>query len=257
MMQKVIFKLKCIETGNVKGHGGAELHGLFFNIIKNINSNLAEIIHENEYKPFAIGPLRGKFTRKDGLALLNEGDEYSFSIATLSDKLTRVLPQIINFMDSKKIYLNDAGFEVVEVKNVFPNPLSYFELMTRGKKREKITLNFTSPTCFRQNGSIHLLPDPNLVFGGLHYRWNLFSDVPLPEAEFSTIQVSKYSLKTSMVKFNNYNLLGFRGECTYSVLDDMPETFFWVADVLASFASIAGVGYKTTMGMGHVRKILN
>ncbi len=50
MIQKVIFKLKCIETGNVKGHGGVELHGHFFNIMKDINSNLADIIHEDDYK---------------------------------------------------------------------------------------------------------------------------------------------------------------------------------------------------------------
>jgi CRISPR-associated endoribonuclease Cas6 len=58
------------------------------------------------------------------------------------------------------------------------------------------------------------------------------------------------SLSTHTLHNAKYTQKGFCGHCTYA-LQDINE---WAAQItrLAAFAPFAGVGYKTTMGMGQV-----
>ncbi|NLT96357.1 MAG: CRISPR system precrRNA processing endoribonuclease RAMP protein Cas6 [Clostridia bacterium] len=56
-----------------------------------------------------------------------------------------------------------------------------------------------------------------------------------------------------MTQLGSFNIIGFLGHCVFSFDPDTPETTMWMFNALARFASIMGVGYKTTMGMGQVK----
>ena len=58
-----------------------------------------------------------------------------------------------------------------------------------------------------------------------------------------------------MQDFGRYQLqVGFVGQCTFGVRKDMPAEVVWGIRLLAAFGFFAGVGYRTTMGMGQVRQ---
>jgi CRISPR-associated endoribonuclease Cas6 len=58
-----------------------------------------------------------------------------------------------------------------------------------------------------------------------------------------------------MLEFGSYRQIGFAGECTYEFATDAPGELKRQVSLLADFAFHAGVGYKTTMGMGQAMRI--
>jgi len=63
------------------------------------------------------------------------------------------------------------------------------------------------------------------------------------------VRVTQGDLQTHVVHFPNFVQKGFTGTCTYSFRDEGVSELA----ILAAFAPYAGVGYKTTMGMGQVQ----
>ncbi|OEH85139.1 CRISPR-associated endoribonuclease Cas6 [Desulfuribacillus stibiiarsenatis] len=251
-LKKISIQLLCQESGIIKGHGGAELHGLFFKAVENIDNELASEIHQMQYKPFSIGPLAGKLQRRDGVAQIEEGSICSFTLATLTERLTNSLPDMLEYLKKNLLVIGSAGFVVVEAKELISKE-TYYDFMAAGYQDSRINIEFTAPTCFRSSGKTLLFPEPELVFGSLQDKWEYFSEVQLPIVDFSQINVSKYELKTIMVPFKNYNLIGFKGICNYTLPSDSAEVMKWAVNSLSQFAAFSGVGYKTTMGMGQVR----
>lgn len=103
-----------------------------------------------------------------------------------------------------------------------------------------------------------LFPEPRLVFSSLLRHWNTFSDVKLSEEYqelLPSIKVSSYSLRTELIHFSKYKMLGFKGKTEYRLPERCPSDFYKAMNALADFAFYAGVGAKTTMGMGQTRRI--
>jgi len=255
-LKKISIQLLCQEPGMVKGHAGAEIHGLVFKAIENIDEELATEIHQMQYKPFSIGPLTGKIQRRDGIAQIVEGNVYSFTLATLTERVTNILPELLGYLQKNLVVIGSAGFVVVETIEL-QYKQTYYEFMATGQQDSRINIEFTSPTCFRSSGQTLLFPEPELVFGSLRDKWEYFSEIQLPIIDCKQINVSKYDLKTVMVPFKSYNLIGFKGVCNYILPTDSPEVMKWAVNSLMQFAFLSGVGYKTTMGMGQVNSIDN
>jgi CRISPR-associated endoribonuclease Cas6 len=65
--------------------------------------------------------------------------------------------------------------------------------------------------------------------------------------------ITRYTLATSYLPSSKFGQPGFQGTVTYEIKG--PRTTVeaqWISP-LARFALFAGIGYKTTMGMGQVR----
>jgi CRISPR-associated endoribonuclease Cas6 len=122
-----------------------------------------------------------------------------------------------------------------------------------------LTMHFLSPTVFRSQGNFLPLPLPRLVFAGLARRWNLMAPVKLA-AELEafvekSIVISSYQLQTQKVRFGpngtkgEFN--GFMGFCRYAFRQ---KDIYLMRQIqlLRTFALFAGVGLRTTMGLGQV-----
>lgn len=66
----------------------------------------------------------------------------------------------------------------------------------------------------------------------------------------SNVSVMKCSLHIRTLRYPNYIQKGFVGTCNYMIRE--PNDFAALLTTFAAFAHYAGVGYKTTMGMGQV-----
>ncbi|OEF97146.1 CRISPR-associated endoribonuclease Cas6 [Desulfuribacillus alkaliarsenatis] len=255
-LKKISIQLLCQEPGMIKGHAGTELHGLFFKALENADGELASELHQMQYKPFIIGPLIGKIQRRDGIAQIEEGNVYSFTLATLVEKLTVIVPDVLEYFQKTLLVIGSAGFTYLSAKEV-TDKRTYYDFMAIRNQDSRINIEFTTPTCFRRSGRALLFPEPELVFGSLIEKWEYFSEIQLPILDLSQVNVTKYDLKTTLVQFNNYNMIGFSGKCTYTFAKDSTEVTKWAINSLAQFATLSGVGYKTTMGMGQVKIYTN
>jgi len=257
MLQKVIIKLKCVVPGTLKGYGGTEIHGWFFNYLKGIEHDLSTLIHAMDEKPFTIGPLYGG-KKERGKTIVTEGGEYSFSLASLNKEMFEVLVTVSSDLTGKEIQLGSGKFLVTGVNPIFGEKgLTYFDLLEKRQSSLEINLEFCSPTSFRQQGVQEVFPLPNLVFGSLLRKWNSFSPVILPvELAYSSVFVKKFNLRTELVDFGNYKIIGCVGTCTYQMDKRLMDYQVNIFTTLASFAGISGVGYKTSMGLGDVRYII-
>lgn len=132
-------------------------------------------------------------------------------------------------------------------------------LLAAGNPASRVTLLFDSPTSFKSGGMQVPIPTPDLVFGSLADRWNLFSPVPLSDEirEFSRtyIAISRYQLRSVPMPHKQGSFrVGGMGEVTYTAL---AGDRYWhgAMQMLADFAVFSGVGVQTTNGMGQTLRI--
>jgi len=118
-----------------------------------------------------------------------------------------------------------------------------------------VALTFQSPTMFRHQAHDLLFPEPRLVFGSLLRSWNDHCqpriDPSLGERLLATTVISRYRLATTSIPFPQFPQRGFTGNCVYAFVP-WDEAVCQLARLLGEFARFAGVGYKSSMGMGQV-----
>ena len=121
-------------------------------------------------------------------------------------------------------------------------------------------LTFHTPTAFSSNARnvTSLFPTPELVFRSLGRRWNVYAGscgtiaAERLDELCAALRVMHYSLTTRSVRLAPHmTTKGFVGTCEYSVGRTTPEQRRLLR-LLAGFAFFAGVGLRTTMGMGQV-----
>jgi len=107
---------------------------------------------------------------------------------------------------------------------------------------------------------MHVLPDPPLVFGELAGYWDRLTgdDTQAAVRDFAArdVVVSRYDLATHMGDYGGGRLqLGFAGRADFELLNPSHPDLTRHLNRLADLAFFTGLGSKTTMGMGQVRRI--
>ncbi|NBT20456.1 MAG: CRISPR system precrRNA processing endoribonuclease RAMP protein Cas6, partial [Proteobacteria bacterium] len=142
--------------------------------------------------------------------------------------------------------------------------LARLHLIGGRRPAPRVELQFTTPTTFHSQGRSMPLPLPRLVFGSLLDRWNAFAPLRIDPEILVVVEqactIARYDLRTEAVPLGGGLQIGFVGRCTYGLppgrgIRPADEYAWRVLHLLASFAFFAGVGAKTTMGMGTVRML--
>ncbi|MEH2384070.1 MAG: CRISPR-associated endoribonuclease Cas6 [Nostoc sp.] len=210
---------------------------------------IADAIYHSQDTPFSLSELMG-YRRQRGT---QPGDDFTFRISLLDGDLIDPLLKGIEQWGNKPLFLGQCSFVI---RNIYTlpgtHPLAdlsdYAILANMDKISDDITLKFLSPTSFKQKREIQLFPLPELVFGSLLRRWNVFTP---EELKFASVEwkalVSAYELKTHALKLESSSEIGAKGWVRYRFQDAEQAK---IATTLAYFANFAGVGRKTAMGMG-------
>lgn len=138
--------------------------------------------------------------------------------------------------------------------------LSDYEAIWRASEggRRTVRLCFASPTAFQAGKLQSLFPTPASVFHGLLLKWNAFTPLAykLTPEGWDTLEqqvgVSRYELRTDVIRAGKFMLKGFMGWVEYDLKEASPEVAHTI-EVLSRYALFAGVGKKTTQGMGQCR----
>lgn len=196
-------------------------------------------------------------------------------ISLLDDRLFSQLTQLwLNLNPNHPWHLGPANLYITSILGTpqstqpWANFCNYAHLYEQASDQErKLTLQFYTPTAFRQGKYDSAMPTPDRVFGSLLRRWNYYSGIEFSPDILEFLQPSYFDIRTEVVtdprkqfqqtgaKIDSCNrFTGCVGKVTYQILGQVNALTLKQLNALTDFALYAGVGRKATMGMGMCRR---
>lgn len=261
---------------------GKHLHALFLSLVRSVDEELSALLHADESnKAFALSPLQlakssgERHFRWSYRQPIASGTPCWWRISLLDDRLFGRLNSLwLDLNPEHPWHLGPADLHVTSVLGTSQNNqpwagfCDYDRLYEQASERDrKLVLQFYTPTAFRVGKYDSPMPTPERVFGSLLRRWNHYSDRAFPQELLAAVGVSHFEIRTEIAsdprsqfqhtgaKVNPCNqFVGCVGKVTYQVLGQVDAIALKQLNALADFAFFAGVGRKTTMGMGIARR---
>jgi CRISPR-associated endoribonuclease Cas6 len=241
-------------AGDGDGQDGPALQAELLRIVDDHDRDLAAEIHRkgDPFRPYTITT-----TRQDG-------DTTRLEIGVLDDSLISPFIWALESVDELTTLRGTRRYELAR-GDVFPTP--YDELMESAPAVDSWKVRLLSPYMVRRRisaSSRHqknlVLPDPTLFLPRLERVYRRFAKdvLPLPveawvdHAAIKSIECLETELHLVETSPREIHHLGTVGRFTVGLLnadDDARRSL----GVLLSLANFAGLGDKTTVGMGHAQ----
>ena len=243
--------LKFQGTGALRDVTPERLHAAFLGVLNQGDCALGKLLHSPKMgrRPFSLHPIgpRGK----DGRLRLR--------FAVLAPELFSRFWERWEKRGGIPLKLGRSFLEpaALHLDGPWCGSLSWKELLDAEPHKE-VELFFATPTAFKAGDLDLPLPVPRLVFGGLLRKWNAFSPYPLggsaQELE-RKVALADAHIRTKPFYDGRSHIVGFVGRARFRVLRGASPELLRAVNTLARFAFFAGVGRKTTHGMGLIRVI--
>ncbi|QLE57037.1 CRISPR-associated endoribonuclease Cas6 [Nostoc sp. TCL26-01] len=262
---------------------GRHLHALFLTLVSSVDSTLGDRLHNaTADKAFTLSPLqirgqgdrgqeRGRYKARVSPSHLQyfhqeaipAGTPCWWRVSLLDDTLFSQLTQLwLNLNPSHPWHLGPADLYITSIQGTpqstqpWANACTYAQLYEQASESER-TFNFTfsTPTAFRQGQYDTTLPTRECIFNSLLSRWNKYSNIEFSQIGLESIFPSFLNIHTEIVADSRSKFIGILGDISYRILGDAEPMQIKQINALADFALYAGVGRKTTMGMGMIRRL--
>jgi CRISPR-associated endoribonuclease Cas6 len=282
---------------------GKHLHALFLSLVSSVDAAMGNQLHANQgNKAFTLSPLQMVGNRRQGIGNRGQGtgnreqgkiSELSpvtyyhphpipaatpcwWRISLLDDRLFGHLSQLwLNLNPNQPWHLGPADLHITSVLGTpqstqpWANFCNYQQLYSQASEtNHKLTLQFYTPTAFRQGKYDSAMPTPASVFSSLLRRWNHHSQIDFSPDIIDAVQPSYFDIRTEVAqdpraqfqhtgaRVNPANqFMGCVGKVTYQILGSDDRAIIKQLNTLADFALYSGVGRKTPMGMGMCRRV--
>lgn len=275
MLYSIVLTLVPTREATVRATMGHQAHAAFLRTVRDSDPALAEVLHlpDMPRRPFTVSPLLGTPPARNGRIHLSPEETYWLRFTVLYPPIfARFMARFLKGQGRPVIRLGRALLLIKEIltapdSHPWSGYSSWSRLAADAQPEPEITLEFTSPTAFsfgQQEWGKHVmvLPLPRTVFGSLARSWNDLAPPPLQVdrkalrvyADEHVVIKQMEDISTRMLKFRHSPQVGFVGRVTYGLMADN-EAARCQLNALADFAFYAGVGMKTTMGMGQTRRL--
>ena len=259
MPVSVVFALEGPASTRPSGRG--EL-ACVLDFVRRVDPALSAALHANDrLKPFTVSPLTPD---RESPAKGGRG-QFWLRVTALDGRLA----DIVTCTAAERVRIGRATLDLMDVvtepwRHAWAGAVSYERLVAAvqaGATESAVVLEFHTPTAFSSNvrNVTRLFPEPALVFRSLGKRWNTYAgeqfaiDDGLLDELCAGIRVERYALETREASLvGRTSTKGFVGSCEYSVGRRGSADRRRFLRLLAEFAFYAGVGLRTTMGMGQV-----
>jgi CRISPR-associated endoribonuclease Cas6 len=288
-LYSTVVKLAPTAAGHIPVTAGRLAHGAFLDLIRSVDPELSATLHAaNQRRPFTVSPLRGLDRVRNGQQPIRQGQDIWLRFTLLSSELfatfTRYLldPQLYRNGRNPAyptLQIGDIPFMITEMLTT-PGSHAWAgyatveqlrqELATAAEQRaaalREIKIQFASPTVFSLGDDkdglgkrMEPFPTPKLFFGSLASIWRevLPPDLTpklVEEYVEKTVVVGLYKMQSRMVRFWGQPQIGAEGTVTYILRDKAHPQLTQLLNLLAELGFYSGVGAKTAMGMGQIRR---
>jgi CRISPR-associated endoribonuclease Cas6 len=272
MLVSWVISLQPTEAVSTSPNLGREAHAWFLNQVRRADPALADELHHGEaLRPFTVSNLWPLDWRRWDEVILSPETTYALRMTSFSPRLStllreHVIPHTPEALSLGRATLRVTGSTTDPAAHAWAGEDTFEGLVQRHTLAphvpHRVSLRFASPTLFRSADKNVPLPLPGLVFGGLLDKWNAFAPLQVhPEARRfadECLAISRYRLETAAVAFGDDGrrgvVAGFVGACSYAM---QVRDRYWMGliHLLAAFAFYAGLGRRTTMGLGQARAL--
>lgn len=243
---------------------GKHLHALFLKLVDSADSDLADYFHTSETnKSFTVSPLQFNHQIQwQNQKTLKKGYSYWFRITLLDDTLFGKLTKLwLNLNPKKPFHLGSGDLVITSIlatsnnNQFWANSISYQQLYDQASDNERnISFSLVTPVTFRQGKNDNCLPTVDSVFSSLLKRWQKYSPLPINELNFGCLFPSYFDINTEMIKDKQTKFIGCIGNINYQILGSIEPWQIKQINALADYAFYCGLGRKTTMGMGMIKR---
>ncbi len=275
LLHSIVLKLAPEREGRIRATHGHHAHAAFLRAVQQADPALAEVLHHPQLplKPFTVSPLLGLGPGHEGTLEVSPERDYFLRFTVLYEPVFRqFMARFLYDGGRPLLHLGQMPFLIKEIlttpgSHPWAGYTSFVEIAQQAQAARSVTLEFTTPTAFsfgeRPWGQqIVPLPIPRLVFGSLAKTWNALGPPALSldwracrdYIEEQVVVARLRRVETRMLAYADAPQLGFVGQVSFEFKGD-DETIHAQLDALADLAFYAGVGYKTTMGMGQCRRL--
>jgi CRISPR-associated endoribonuclease Cas6 len=249
---------------------GKHLHALFLTLVSSVDQALGDRLHaQKAEKAFTLSPLQTTPpARQAGLLQwqydrpIPAGTPCWWRVSLLDDTLFgHLTPLWLQLNPTHPWHLGSADLQITSILGTaqstqpWANFSPYAQIYEQASERDRqIVFNFYTPATFRQGKYDSALPTRDCLFKSLISRWNRYSDIPIVESLIECLFSSFFDLRTELVNHPDGKWAGCVGTISYRILGDVAPDHIKQINALADFALYSGVGRKTPMGMGMVRR---
>lgn len=250
---------------------GKHLHALFLTLASSVDQALGNRLHEQKTeKAFTLSPLqiadraqRGHRLQWEHSRAIAAGVSCWWRVSLLNDSLFgHLTPLWLNLNPAHPWHLGPADLQITSVLGTpqstqpWANFSSYAQLYEQASEdARQITFALVTPATFRQGKYDSALPSRECVFNSLLSRWNRYSGIPFPETLTEYLFPSFFDIQTELVNHPDGKCAGCVGTISYRILGEVNPEIIKQINTLSDFALYSGVGRKTPMGMGMVRRV--
>ena len=250
------------ETRPIPKWWGEAVHQLAIKVIASHNADLAQELEKSAgLKPFTVSNLRGRFPG----GKIDAGSLYKLRFTALDKRVADAFAAARAdgvLRSGETVELDFIKFLIRQNDPNVPDEIggvTYQALTNRlfaaTPPPRTLSLEFVSPTLFKQGGRQMPFPMPDLVFGSLLDHWNASPFVPTPLPEEARryarecLQLGRFELESRVLKMYGETFRGFIGKVRFHT-NNYDRYWMGIMAMLAEYATYAGVGAKTTMGLG-------
>ena len=251
---------------------GRHLHALFLTLVNSVDPDLATYLHDAKSdKAFTLSPLQINNSRFKGEQILQwehtkpipKATPCWWRVSLLDDSLFSRLTQLwLNLNPNQPWHLGPADLHITSIlatpqsTQPWANSQTYAQLYEQASpSNRQINFAFCTPVAFRQGKYDTALPTRESVFNSLINRWHQYSGIEIPKSIVEHLFPSYFDIRTATVADKRSKFIGCIGKINFRILGDVEPTVIKQINTLADFALYSGVGRKTTMGMGMVRRL--
>ncbi|WP_396911962.1 CRISPR system precrRNA processing endoribonuclease RAMP protein Cas6 [Mycolicibacterium sp.] len=240
-------------------HTGPAVNAAFLAALRDTGeADLSSALHDTRPpKPFALTPLLDERDRRANAS----SKQVRFEIGILADSLTAPVLQALATTGDVRVARCQYRIAAVELAGAEPYP----ELLAAAAPADRWTLRIATPVAFftaREEGArrVRPFPEPEWVFSVLYRKWNAFApnaalDEATPQIITQNLEIADYRLAMAehLLKAGVPPVRGSLGQVAYRIADTRratPDARAGV-DALVRFSAYAGIGDRTTIGMGY------
>lgn len=263
---------------------GRHLHALFLNLVSYCDRDLGDYLHKPQAsKAFTLSPLQIEQSKRSQLSStkkhfkaepiqfehrrsINSHTSCWWRISLLDENLFGKLTQLwLNINPDKPWHLGNADLKITSIlcssqaERPWASAIPYERLYQSASDTEhKFTFSFATPTSFSKQKHDNPLPTPESIFRSLCRRWNKYSGIEISDSDLplDSLFPSYFNIRTEVAKdYRKSLMIGCVGDISYHCRGNATPQQIKYLNALADFALYSGLGKKTTMGMGMVRRL--
>lgn len=213
-------------------------------LLQQIPSEQGDLLHEQGETPIA------QYISWDPASQTN-----FWTVTLLSDEMAALLGDICSGLEAISLRHGWLGAQLQAVERI-----ESAEALILSARQEPLhtrsEIRLLTPTAFKQHGRYVIFPEERLVLQSLIGRWNRafpafsLADEDALRALEAGLHITDYALRTTRYPLKGVKIPGCYGRFIVEARLSPPLMEIW--RLLLSFAPFAGIGIKTTLGMGGV-----